>query len=242
VKGSRATTIIVTVVITLAVLGGLGLVYMYSGAYNVAANHRPSKLEHWILVTTREHSVARRASDILTVPDLDDSVRLRKGLVHYRESCVDCHGVPGSGREEFAADMNPDPPRFFRTPEDLQRMEARRRAREQQAAGEGANGRPAAQEREDHEKAEARENFWTIKHGIGMTGMPAFGDDHSDDEIWDMVAVVNALRHGMTADQYQALVQSLPADSDQEHEHAHPGDGTEPGSSAQTHAEGGSGG
>ncbi|MHB9025996.1 MAG: c-type cytochrome [Armatimonadota bacterium] len=32
------------------------------------------------------------------------------------------------------------------------------------------------------------ELFWVTKHGIRMTGMPAWGPTHSDEEIWAMVA------------------------------------------------------
>lgn len=35
---------------------------------------------------------------------------------------------------------------------------------------------------------EAAELFWITKHGVKMTGMPAFGHAHSDDDIWAMVA------------------------------------------------------
>jgi len=37
------------------------------------------------------------------------------------------------------------------------------------------------------------ELFWTIKNGIRMTGMPAFGPTHSDDEIWKIVQFVRHL-------------------------------------------------
>jgi mono/diheme cytochrome c family protein len=37
------------------------------------------------------------------------------------------------------------------------------------------------------------ELFWITKHGIQMTGMPGFGATHSDDELWDIVAVVKRL-------------------------------------------------
>src|SRR5213082_1999739 len=36
------------------------------------------------------------------------------------------------------------------------------------------------------------ELFWTIKHGIRMTGMPSWGD-HSDDELWATVAFLRKL-------------------------------------------------
>jgi mono/diheme cytochrome c family protein len=38
-----------------------------------------------------------------------------------------------------------------------------------------------------------RELFWVIKHGIKMTGMPAWGVTHSDDKIWAMAAFVKKL-------------------------------------------------
>ncbi len=49
-----------------------------------------------------------------------------------------------------------------------------------------------------------QELFWVIKHGIKMTGMPAWGVTHSDDKIWAMVAFVKTLP-GMTPAQYKAL-------------------------------------
>jgi mono/diheme cytochrome c family protein len=47
--------------------------------------------------------------------------------------------------------------------------------------------------------------FWTIKHGIKMSGMPAWGVTHSDEEIWNMVAFLNVLPR-LTPAQYRALV------------------------------------
>ena len=37
------------------------------------------------------------------------------------------------------------------------------------------------------------ELFWLTKHGIRMTGMPAFGPTHGDEEIWQIVAFVRQL-------------------------------------------------
>jgi mono/diheme cytochrome c family protein len=58
------------------------------------------------------------------------------------------------------------------------------------------------------------EAFWTIKHGIKMTGMAAWGPTHSDTLIWDMVAFLEKMP-GLSAAQYQALVKSAPADHGQ---------------------------
>ena len=37
------------------------------------------------------------------------------------------------------------------------------------------------------------EIFWIVQNGIRMTGMPAFGTTHKDDEIWKIVAFVRRL-------------------------------------------------
>src|SRR5437016_4878800 len=48
------------------------------------------------------------------------------------------------------------------------------------------------------------ELFWILKHGIRMTGMPAWGD-HSDDELWASVAFLRKVP-GMTQEEYAKLV------------------------------------
>lgn len=214
-KGSRSGAIVVTVLVVLVVLAGLGLLFVYSGVFNVAASRRPSGFEHWVLTTVRENSIDRRAENI-TIPSLDDSAMVMQGLVHYRESCADCHGVPGAGRDEFAEHMNPRPPPFFSTPEDRARFQARmKRAEKEGAAGAGR------EERERHEKEELRSNFWKVKYGVAMTGMPAFGSTHTDQEIWDMLAFKERMR-SMTAEQYRKLVAALPDSLVREHEEDHP--------------------
>ena len=48
------------------------------------------------------------------------------------------------------------------------------------------------------------------KHGIKMTGMPAWGVTHSDKLLWDVVAFLQKLPK-LTPDQYRALVRSAPS-------------------------------
>jgi len=54
------------------------------------------------------------------------------------------------------------------------------------------------------------ELFWIVKNGIKMTGMPAFGPSHKDEEIWSAVAFAQRLPK-MTAEQYTALEQNPAA-------------------------------
>lgn len=63
---------------------------------------------------------------------------------------------------------------------------------------------------------DAREIFWMVKHGIRMTGMPAWGVTHRDDELWAVTAFVLRLP-AMSADEYRAL----EARSPREHAHSH---------------------
>jgi mono/diheme cytochrome c family protein len=51
---------------------------------------------------------------------------------------------------------------------------------------------------------DARRAFWTIKHGIKMSGMPAWGTTLDDAAIWDVVAFVTQLP-AMTPDAYRQL-------------------------------------
>ena len=53
------------------------------------------------------------------------------------------------------------------------------------------------------------EEFWVVKHGLKMTGMPAWGVTHDDAILWDVVAFLQKLPD-LTPDQYQSLVRSAP--------------------------------
>jgi mono/diheme cytochrome c family protein len=49
------------------------------------------------------------------------------------------------------------------------------------------------------------EQFWVVKHGIKMTGMPSWGVTHDDELLWDIVAFLRKMPE-LTADEYRALV------------------------------------
>lgn len=71
--------------------------------------------------------------------------------------------------------------------------------------------------------------FWTIKHGIKMTGMPAWGESHSDDELWDIVAFLQIMPE-LASHEYLQLLQATES-----HVHDHQGthEAPEEGSSEQ---------
>lgn len=55
--------------------------------------------------------------------------------------------------------------------------------------------------------------FWVTKHGIKMSGMPAWGLGHDDAALWSIVAFVNKLPD-MTPVQYQEIVAKAPPDEE----------------------------
>ena len=57
------------------------------------------------------------------------------------------------------------------------------------------------------------EQFWIVKHGVKMTGMPAWGVTHHDELLWDVVAFVRKLPE-LTREQYETLVKNAPKHED----------------------------
>jgi mono/diheme cytochrome c family protein len=80
---------------------------------------------------------------------------------------------------------------------------------------QGLNPGPPPLEIEKVQKRPEAELFWIVKNGIRMTGMPAFGLNHSDEEIGD---IVRFLRHlPKLTDEEKAQLQKMP--EGEEHHH-----------------------
>ncbi|MBI3530239.1 MAG: cytochrome c [Betaproteobacteria bacterium] len=70
-----------------------------------------------------------------------------------------------------------------------------------------------------HLHASPAQEFWVIKHGIKMSGMPAWGLTHDDASIWGLVAFLQKLPD-LTPAQYQALAK-IEEESHHQHSHDH---------------------
>jgi mono/diheme cytochrome c family protein len=75
----------------------------------------------------------------------------------------------------------------------------------------------------------AEELFWITKHGIKMSAMPAFGHNHSNEEIWTIVAFLERLPK-ISPEEYKAMEKAAEGkprkhshedEHEQEHEHNH---------------------
>lgn len=74
------------------------------------------------------------------------------------------------------------------------------------------------------QKWSSAEVYWILDEGIQMAGMPAFGPTHSEAELWEIVAFVEALP-GMDSTRFAALTSppdssAVPAGHDG-HDHVH---------------------
>jgi mono/diheme cytochrome c family protein len=94
-------------VLAAVVLGILGVAY--SGLYDVGASSPHSRLGNWLMSTTSNASIERRARDI-EVPDLGDAALIRAGINDFAAMCVACHGAPGQQPEAMGLGLNPPPP------------------------------------------------------------------------------------------------------------------------------------
>lgn len=161
-----------------------------SGAYNIAATEKHWAITEKMIAWVRESSIKARAEE-LEVPAFEEADMLAKGFKHYNDMCTECHLSPGKQPTELARGLYPQAPIFHER---------------------------ALVINEEDKLFLLKKYFWVIKHGIKMTAMPAWGHTHDDESIWAMASFVHKL-HGMTAEQYAALVDSL--DDNPEHDAHH---------------------
>ena len=80
--------------------------------------------------------------------------------------------------------------------------------------GQGLSPRPPKLARHKFEGKEAAEAFWVIQNGIRMTGMPAFGPTHTDEQIWNIVAFLRRM-HELSPEQYAQMVAAAGLSADE---------------------------
>jgi len=63
------------------------------------------------------------------------------------------------------------------------------------------------------------EMYWIVKHGIKMTGMPAFGPTHDETELWGLVVLARALPE-TSAKAYAEALEQHGETAESGHDHA----------------------
>jgi mono/diheme cytochrome c family protein len=107
--------VVVGICTTLAAIGVLGLLVVYTGAFNVAASEEHASFTRWAFDTTFRNSIEARSADI--VPPDSFTQAMAQGASEYKAMCQHCHGGPGVERDEWARGLRPHPPHLTETAE-----------------------------------------------------------------------------------------------------------------------------
>lgn len=99
-----------TVIITILALLVIGLLFVFSGIYNVAADVPHTRLVYWLMNTARERSIDVRDGKVEVPATLTDQDRVEAGAGMYAEMCEGCHLAPGTERTELSRGLYPTPP------------------------------------------------------------------------------------------------------------------------------------
>jgi mono/diheme cytochrome c family protein len=91
-----------------------GLMFIYSGIYDVSALTPDSPIVAWAVHTVSDRSVGARLGAIHVPPGLDQPALIQSGGYLFSQHCVVCHGGPGLERTAIAQGLNPQPPNLFR--------------------------------------------------------------------------------------------------------------------------------
>jgi mono/diheme cytochrome c family protein len=105
-------TIAVTVAATLVAFGAGAAAFVTSGVYNIGADDHHTKPVFAIIQQLRERSIEVRARS-LTVPNLEDSARIKQGAGYYAAHCPVCHLAPGMDASDVRRGMYPHPPNLI---------------------------------------------------------------------------------------------------------------------------------
>ncbi len=94
-----------------AVIVLVAAIFIWSGAYNVAADDPHTRLFSSLLETARDRSIEARSASI-ALPKLDEPEMVARGAGLYSEMCVSCHLAPGIDESELRAGLYPQPPKL----------------------------------------------------------------------------------------------------------------------------------
>jgi cytochrome c553 len=97
----------IAALIALAVVAGL--LFAWSGLYNVAATAGHWPVTGWLLHYTMRNSVETHTLAI-AAPPLVDPALIHRGAAHYENGCAPCHGAPGRPGNDIPKNMLPEPP------------------------------------------------------------------------------------------------------------------------------------
>ena len=160
----------------------VGILYLASGFAPTAATEKPLPLETWLAETAlraRMQKEAPLARDLSAMPAGD----LMAGADIYKKNCAVCHGLPDQPAPAIANAMFPPAPQLLAPPP--------MRKPGGPPPGFGGPKQPGGPGRGGPRR---EGDFWRVKNGIRLTGMPSFENTLSDEQIWQVLAVLEKRR------------------------------------------------
>ena len=106
---TRHALVIIGALVVAGIVGGL--IFMYSGVFNVAASVVDSSIINWVLVSVREASIGLHAREV-AAPAAGMVADRDAGFALYRSNCVMCHTPIGRTADPMAVGFNPQAPGF----------------------------------------------------------------------------------------------------------------------------------
>ncbi len=157
-NGKRRGLSVFALGVVCAVIGAFAftLIYFKWGHPPVATADKPFPFEAEIVKLPLG---ARIHGELVKAPFPDSAEVNLDGAMVYKDQCAMCHGVPGED-VAFAKHMFPVAPQLFKK--------------------HGKNNVVGVSD------DEVGETYWKVKNGIRLTGMPAFKDVLTDEEMWDV--------------------------------------------------------
>lgn len=219
---------LVGIVIGIVLVVGAVFVYFTTGMAPAAATASPMPFERYFAGRALRATIQRDAPK--TVPVQATPENLLEGAKVYKQNCAFCHGLPNSPGSGEGRAMFPDAPQFFARRPNFGRGgrrgenggEGRGRGepgeRGQAAAGQrgqaaGQRGARGGRGRGFNRDAEIAGDFWRVKYGIRLTGMPSYEKILSEQQMWDVTLMVDNRRNLPPA--VSAVLAPTPAPADQ---------------------------
>ncbi len=143
--------------------------YLRSGYAPVSTSASPLPFERFFaklaMRATIDHELPKAHAGPPTENDLVRGARL------YRHNCAVCHGLPNEPRSAISRGMYPHPPQFFRV------------------------GETTAYERTHPFRPAPPKDYWKVKNGVRLTGMPSFKGSFTEQQIWEVSQFVGNARN-----------------------------------------------
>jgi len=106
--------ILLTIILTVAVIVAVFFIYIYSGAYDISQLSPHNNLTKSIIGITTHHSIEKRVKEIVVPANITDTATIARGFKHYNEMCIGCHNAPGLPENKFVEGWYPKPPELYK--------------------------------------------------------------------------------------------------------------------------------